>query len=626
VSDGALPESVVNEIVMLSEGWMTGVVLGARAATADPGAAPDRHVIRATRRYLVEEVLNRQRGEVRAFLLATAPAGNALAPGLCNGLSGRDDSAAILSQLAHGDDFTEPLAGRPGWYRFHPLFAEALRAERREADGLAYKEDERMVAAWYWRHGFSPREIECALLSERLPLAMRLTRQFLPDLTDIPEAVAPVAPGAEPKTHWDGGSPSWAAFAADIRFPGTPTPVWARDLTSTQRSTVLIVRAAALAFSGHAQSALDLIDKALDLTDEERAVPAGGAAPSILGGVATVIRLRCLGALGRLKDAEALRDTGVEAAAHGVLNRADLGGAWADVLVSAGYVHRGRAEADAVLERPPSYGVPHRRLHTAALRARAAAHLDAGEVDAADSLLTEALAICTRRGMLLEAVPTLTLHADVALAQGSPGEALERLRPPLPLEEHHFLGPHLLGPLAVGRFRAWLALGDLDRAALETEACTSDTARSHARAVLDLARDDAETARERLSGPIPDLPRQAVEHHLLLARALATSDPGKAALHAASAADLSDLYGVGHTIARDLDADVLLSTLPHEPLSPAELRVLRMLPAESSTREVAERLYISRDTVRAHLKHIYRKLGVHDRAAAVRRGRDLGVL
>jgi DNA-binding CsgD family transcriptional regulator len=265
-------------------------------------------------------------------------------------------------------------------------------------------------------------------------------------------------------------------------------------------------------------------------------------------------------------------------------------------------------------------------LHTAALRARAAAHLDAGEVDAADSLLAEALAICARRGMLLEAVPTLTLHADVALAQGNPAEALERLRPPLPLEDHRLLGPYLLGPLAVGRFRVWLALGDLDRAALETEACTSDTVKGHARAVLDLARDNEEMARERLSGPIPDLPRPAVERHLLLARALATSDPEKAAFHAASAADLSDRYGVGHTIARDLDADVLLPTLPHEPLSPAELRVLRMLPAETSTREIAERLYISRETVRAHLKHIYRKLGVHDRAAAVRRGRDLGVL
>lgn len=54
-----------------------------------------------------------------------------------------------------------------------------------------------------------------------------------------------------------------------------------------------------------------------------------------------------------------------------------------------------------------------------------------------------------------------------------------------------------------------------------------------------------------------------------------------------------------------------------EPLSPRELDVLRLIAAGSSNRAAAKRLYISEATVKTHLLHIYAKLGVHDRAAAV---------
>jgi LuxR family maltose regulon positive regulatory protein len=63
-----------------------------------------------------------------------------------------------------------------------------------------------------------------------------------------------------------------------------------------------------------------------------------------------------------------------------------------------------------------------------------------------------------------------------------------------------------------------------------------------------------------------------------------------------------------------------------EPLSERELAVLRFLPTMMSNTEIAAEMFVSVNTVKTHLKHIYRKLDVTDRRDAVRRGRDLRLL
>jgi DNA-binding NarL/FixJ family response regulator len=54
-----------------------------------------------------------------------------------------------------------------------------------------------------------------------------------------------------------------------------------------------------------------------------------------------------------------------------------------------------------------------------------------------------------------------------------------------------------------------------------------------------------------------------------------------------------------------------------EPLSQRELEILELVARGTTNGEVASRLYISGATVKTHLLHIYAKLGVNDRAAAV---------
>jgi LuxR family maltose regulon positive regulatory protein len=65
---------------------------------------------------------------------------------------------------------------------------------------------------------------------------------------------------------------------------------------------------------------------------------------------------------------------------------------------------------------------------------------------------------------------------------------------------------------------------------------------------------------------------------------------------------------------------------PLEPLSHAEIRVLRYLPTHLSAPEIAGELSVSTSTVKTHMRNLYAKLGAHRRADAVRSARALGLL
>jgi ATP/maltotriose-dependent transcriptional regulator MalT len=66
--------------------------------------------------------------------------------------------------------------------------------------------------------------------------------------------------------------------------------------------------------------------------------------------------------------------------------------------------------------------------------------------------------------------------------------------------------------------------------------------------------------------------------------------------------------------------------IPVEPLSTREMEVLALLAEGLTNQEIAQRLYISPNTVRVHTYHIYDKLAVHNRTQASAKGRELGLL
>jgi ATP/maltotriose-dependent transcriptional regulator MalT len=63
-----------------------------------------------------------------------------------------------------------------------------------------------------------------------------------------------------------------------------------------------------------------------------------------------------------------------------------------------------------------------------------------------------------------------------------------------------------------------------------------------------------------------------------------------------------------------------------EPLSVRELEVLRLLAVGRSNAELAAELFVEQSTVKTHLIHLYRKLGVRSRTQAVARARTLRLL
>ena len=61
-------------------------------------------------------------------------------------------------------------------------------------------------------------------------------------------------------------------------------------------------------------------------------------------------------------------------------------------------------------------------------------------------------------------------------------------------------------------------------------------------------------------------------------------------------------------------------------LTPAELRLLPLLATHLSFREIGDRLFVSRNTIKTQAISVYRKLGVSSRSGAIARAHELGLV
>ncbi len=155
-----------------TEGWVAGLQLAALAVqeqAADTDAflgafaGDDRLVVD----YLVSEVLQHLPEDLQRFLRQTAilPQFNAA---LCDALTGRDDSAALLGRLEEINLFLVPLDRQRSWYRYHHLFADVLRTRLRPEELPALH---RRASHWYAAHGLTDLAVEHALAAGDLRAA-----------------------------------------------------------------------------------------------------------------------------------------------------------------------------------------------------------------------------------------------------------------------------------------------------------------------------------------------------------------------------------------------------------------------------------------------------------------------
>src|SRR5258708_2335162 len=89
---------------------------------------------------------------------------NRLTASLCDAVTGRTDSQAVLEAVERAGLFLQPIEGEEQWYRYHALFAEAMEAEaRRRLDEDILHSCLNRASMWYEQHGFLPEAIEARL-------------------------------------------------------------------------------------------------------------------------------------------------------------------------------------------------------------------------------------------------------------------------------------------------------------------------------------------------------------------------------------------------------------------------------------------------------------------------------
>ncbi len=152
-----------------TEGWITGLQLAALSMQGRSDIASFIQAFTGSHRfvldYLVEEVLQRQPGRVRSFLLQTAIL-DRLSGSLCDAVTAQDGGRGMLEALERGNLFVVPLDDQRQWYRYHHLFADVLQAHLIEAQPEQVSSLHQRASAWYEQNGFPPDAIRHALATE----------------------------------------------------------------------------------------------------------------------------------------------------------------------------------------------------------------------------------------------------------------------------------------------------------------------------------------------------------------------------------------------------------------------------------------------------------------------------
>ena len=179
-----LPVASVASLQGRTEGWAAGVQLAAlslRGRTDPAGfvasfAGSHRYVLD----YLTEEVLARQPEPLVGFLLETSILERLSGP-LCDAVTGRTDSQQLLEQTERANLFLVPLDEVRGWWRYHHLFADLLRA-RLQQQPERVAELHRAAAAWHEAHGFADEAVSHTLAAGEIGWAARLVERHVEGL------------------------------------------------------------------------------------------------------------------------------------------------------------------------------------------------------------------------------------------------------------------------------------------------------------------------------------------------------------------------------------------------------------------------------------------------------------
>jgi LuxR family maltose regulon positive regulatory protein len=288
-----LPEAAVAALVERTEGWVAGLQLAALslqghgdiAAFVEGFSGSHRFVLD----YLAEEVLDRQPEPLREFLLATSVLERLSGP-LCQAVTGRADSQALLEQAERANLFLVPLDEVRRWWRYHQLFADLLRARLAREQPERVPELHRAAAAWSEQHGLVDDAVGHALAAGDAVWAARLIEQ-----------------------HFD---------AMLGRSEETTLRRWLEALPAElvrSRPRLSVVHAYGALIGGLLEAVEPLVadaERALAAAAEELFEPSVGRAASLVANVPAAIALARAGLACEYGDAERTLEFGRQALAH----------------------------------------------------------------------------------------------------------------------------------------------------------------------------------------------------------------------------------------------------------------------------------------------------------------------
>ena len=178
----ALPDASVAALAARTEGWAAGLQLAALSLRGQHDAAAFVAAFTGSHRYvldyLTEEVLERQDTQLRTFLLETSVLDRLSGP-LCDAVTGHEGSQALLQEAERAGLFLIPLDDVRGWWRYHHLFADLLRARVREEQPSRVAQLHRNAAAWYSGHGLADDAIGHAAAAGEFTWAAKLIQRAL---------------------------------------------------------------------------------------------------------------------------------------------------------------------------------------------------------------------------------------------------------------------------------------------------------------------------------------------------------------------------------------------------------------------------------------------------------------
>ena len=673
-----LPARTVAALVERTQGWVAGLRLAEMSLDPkDPETAVDRlrGSDRAIAEYLVQEVLDQMSADDRRFLLRASMA-DPITGDLADALTGQPGAQGRLERFEAHNAFVVGLAGGRRWFTWHPLFRELLRHQLNldEPPEVITSLHQRAAQWWESRGDYIAALHHLTQAQDWTQIGRIVTRRAAPEVvaaqgSAVVEALEPAAAHSrmEPTPGTLLASAlcnlrrfEYEAMLRDAEAADAAVP----DLSTADRLDVhLLVAALRMAYARArvpgrlvhaARQVLQLTEHApreqIPAAERYRAIARANlgigllwdgdldAAPTVLDEAIEScgrwdLSLPRLSALGHLAVADVMR------------------GRLADAQTRGG-------QALAFADRHGWQTEPQSGGHMVALIWAA---LDAGRVDDADALLAAA------RGGHPDAAGTVAfgvLALKVAVARGDGHIARQRAARLIGMASR----PTALTPLLSGWVQITCAEAELaaGRPAAARQLLPAHPATGFIGAWRDvivghclLAEDNPAPAANWLTEKAADLdrfPTAAIRARVLHAlaqqrlrrdgdalRSLAAAvdlaaEPGIRSPFLNSIVELQSLLSRHRTlVARHQDFVATLidrpnpsspsgSSAPVGKLTEREKDILYYLPTHMRSGEIGAELFLSVNTVKSHMRAIYRKLGVSTRGEAVVRARELSLL